>query len=105
MTSTTVSGTFHTSLGVIVDICDTWRSPSDANETEVDHVDHANAPRGSVRTPAGIARCLRVLRRIHPGVDAETVAERCKEDLRLRLRGISVCRECAVEISSASGAC
>ncbi|CAM9276469.1 unnamed protein product [Ectocarpus sp. 12 AP-2014] len=94
--------TVYTSLGVVVDVC-TW--------SETLRGGHAarNGDCGSIanngRRPiarAGVKRCFRVLNRLHPGARAETIAARCNEDLRLRLRRVSVCRECALEIAGAS---
>lgn len=101
---TAVNGTFRTSLGVIVDVCTTCCRLADSCQTKLAHRDNTTSPRNTARVPTGVARCLRVPSRIYPGVSAETIADRCNEDPRLRLRGVSVCRGCAVEISGASGA-
>lgn len=59
--------------------------------------------RRELKARAGIERCLRVLARLHPGVSTGKLSQRCTEDLRLRLKGVRVCRTCAREIADASG--
>ncbi|CAM9536146.1 unnamed protein product, partial [Ectocarpus sp. 8 AP-2014] len=94
--------TVYTSLGVVVDVCtwsETLRGGHAARNGDCGFM-HNNGRRTIVR--AGVKRCFRVLNRLHPGVRAETISVRCNEDLRLRLRRVSVCRECALEIAGAS---
>ncbi|CAM9758864.1 unnamed protein product, partial [Ectocarpus sp. 12 AP-2014] len=94
--------TVHTSLGVVVDVCtwsETLRGGHAAQNGDCGSI--ANNGRRTIAR-AGVKRCFRVLNKLHPGVRAETVSVRCNEDLRLRLRRVSVCRECALEIAGAS---
>ncbi|CAM9320037.1 unnamed protein product [Ectocarpus sp. 4 AP-2014] len=96
--------TVYTCLGVVVDVCtwsETLRGGHAARNGDCGSIAN-NVTRRRTIARAGVKRCFRVLNRLHPGVRAETVSKRCNEDLRLRLRRVSVCRECALEIAGAS---
>ncbi|CAM9109876.1 unnamed protein product [Ectocarpus fasciculatus] len=96
--------TVYTSLSMVVDVC-TWsetvRGGHAARNSDCGSIDN-NVTGRRTNARAGVKRCFRVLNRLYPGVPAETIAARCNEDLRLRLRRVSVCRECALEIAGAS---